>query len=146
MALNSGGAEKLIPWGEGSDTRRERLSHPGYGLLSESADFAEAVGRDGLVCIGPTAASIRRMGDKVSAKRAMIEAGVPGVPGSEGAPTDSTPAPPDGRDLRARRPHRRSRRESGLLTSVSVQCGERRRARRARRAACRQRYAGSLTG
>jgi hypothetical protein len=93
MALNSGGAEKLIPWGEGSDTRCERPSHPGYGFLSESADFAEAVGRDGLVCIGPTAASIRRMGDKVSAKRAMIEAGVPGVPGSEGAPTDSTPAP-----------------------------------------------------
>ncbi|QQB79111.1 hypothetical protein I6H87_27930 [Cupriavidus necator] len=92
MALNSGGAEKLIPLGEASDTRRERPSHPGYGFLSESADFAKAVGRDGLG-IGPTAASIRRMGDKVSAKRAMIEAGVPGVPGSEGAPTDSTPAP-----------------------------------------------------
>ena len=93
MALNSGGAEKWIPLGEASDTRRERPSHPGYGFLSESADFAEAVGRDGLVCIGPTAASIRRMGDKVSAKRAMIEAGVPGVPRSEGALADSTPAP-----------------------------------------------------
>ncbi|SCU75283.1 acetyl-CoA carboxylase, biotin carboxylase subunit [Cupriavidus necator] len=66
--------------------------HPGYGFLSESADFAEAVERDGLVFIGPSAASIRRMGDKVSAKRAMIEAGVPCVPGSEGALTDDLQA------------------------------------------------------
>ncbi|MGH8783632.1 MAG: acetyl-CoA carboxylase biotin carboxylase subunit [Cupriavidus necator] len=66
--------------------------HPGYGFLSESADFAEAVERAGLVFIGPTAASIRRMGDKVSAKRAMIEAGVPCVPGSEGALTDDLQA------------------------------------------------------
>ncbi|AGW94095.1 acetyl-CoA carboxylase biotin carboxylase subunit [Cupriavidus sp. DF5525] len=66
--------------------------HPGYGFLSENADFAEAVENAGLVFIGPTAASIRRMGDKVSAKRAMIEAGVPCVPGSEGALTDDLPA------------------------------------------------------
>ncbi|BDB24076.1 acetyl-CoA carboxylase biotin carboxylase subunit [Cupriavidus sp. TA19] len=66
--------------------------HPGYGFLSENADFAQAVEDAGLVFIGPTAASIRRMGDKVSAKRAMIEAGVPCVPGSEGALTDDMQA------------------------------------------------------
>ena len=59
--------------------------HPGYGFLSENADFAERVEKSGFAFIGPTAASIRIMGDKVSAKRAMIKAGVPCVPGSEGA-------------------------------------------------------------
>ena len=59
--------------------------HPGYGFLSENADFAERVERSGFVFIGPTADSIRLMGDKVSAKNAMIRAGVPCVPGSEGA-------------------------------------------------------------
>jgi acetyl-CoA carboxylase biotin carboxylase subunit len=59
--------------------------HPGYGFLSENADFADRVEKSGFVFIGPTADSIRLMGDKVSAKRAMIEAGVPCVPGSEGA-------------------------------------------------------------
>lgn len=59
--------------------------HPGYGFMSERADFAEAVEKAGLTFIGPTAASIRLMGDKVSAKKAMLEAGVPCVPGSEGA-------------------------------------------------------------
>ncbi len=58
--------------------------HPGYGFLSENADFAERVEQSGFVFIGPTAASIRIMGDKVSAKQAMIKAGVPCVPGSEG--------------------------------------------------------------
>ena len=58
--------------------------HPGYGFLSENADFAERVEQSGFVFIGPTAASIRTMGDKVSAKQAMIKAGVPCVPGSEG--------------------------------------------------------------
>ena len=66
--------------------------HPGYGFLSESAGFAAAVEDAGLVFIGPTSASIRRMGDKVSAKRAMLEAGVPCVPGSEGALTDDVHA------------------------------------------------------
>ena len=61
--------------------------HPGYGFLSENADFAERVEKSGFAFIGPTAASIRLMGDKVSAKRAMIKAGVPCVPGSEGALT-----------------------------------------------------------
>jgi acetyl-CoA carboxylase biotin carboxylase subunit len=64
--------------------------HPGYGFLSENADFAERVERSGFVFIGPTPESIRIMGDKVSAKQAMIKSGVPCVPGSEGAlPEDS---------------------------------------------------------
>ncbi len=62
--------------------------HPGYGFLSENADFAERVERSGFVFIGPTSESIRLMGDKVSAKQAMIKSGVPCVPGSEGALPD----------------------------------------------------------
>ena len=65
--------------------------HPGYGFLSENADFAERVEQSGFVFIGPKAETIRLMGDKVSAKDAMKRAGVPCVPGSEGAlPDDST--------------------------------------------------------
>jgi acetyl-CoA carboxylase biotin carboxylase subunit len=65
--------------------------HPGYGFLSENADFAERVEQSGFVFIGPTADVIRLMGDKVEAIRAMKAAGVPCVPGS-GGPLGDDPA------------------------------------------------------
>jgi acetyl-CoA carboxylase biotin carboxylase subunit len=63
--------------------------HPGYGFLSENADFSERVEKSGFVFIGPRADTIRLMGDKVSAKIAMKKAGVPCVPGVEGALPDN---------------------------------------------------------
>jgi acetyl-CoA carboxylase, biotin carboxylase subunit len=62
--------------------------HPGYGFLSENADFAEMVEAHGLTFIGPSPAHIRMMGDKIAAKTAMASLGVPLVPGSDGAIED----------------------------------------------------------
>ncbi|MBL7800114.1 MAG: acetyl-CoA carboxylase biotin carboxylase subunit [Chitinophagales bacterium] len=58
--------------------------HPGYGFLAENADFAELCAKYSIKFIGPTAAQIRKMGDKITAKETMIKAGVPCIPGSEG--------------------------------------------------------------
>ena len=63
--------------------------HPGYGFLSENADFAEKVQQSGFTFIGPNPDTIRMMGDKISAKKAMIEAGIPCVPGSGGPLSDN---------------------------------------------------------
>lgn len=62
--------------------------HPGYGFLSENAEFAETVEAHGMVFIGPTAEHIRMMGDKITAKTTMADLGVPLVPGSDGALPD----------------------------------------------------------
>ena len=63
--------------------------HPGYGFLAENAEFAEICEASNLTFIGPTAEQIRKMGDKVEARRTMAEAGVPVIPGSEQAITDA---------------------------------------------------------
>jgi hypothetical protein len=74
--------------------------HPGYGFLSENADFADAVAAAGLVFIGPQAASMRKMGSKAGAKELMAAAGVPVVPGYTGEDQDRRAAAARGR------PHR----------------------------------------
>ena len=104
--------------------------HPGYGFLSENADFAERVEKSGFQFIGPTADSIRIMGDKVSAKQAMIKAGVPCVPGSEGElPDDPRANSPDRQERGLPRHHQSrwrwwwTRHARGAHRSCFDQCG-----------------------
>ena len=66
--------------------------HPGYGFLSENADFAERVEKSGFIFIGPRPETIRTMGDKLSAIKAMKDVGIPCVPGSDSALGDDMPA------------------------------------------------------
>ena len=62
--------------------------HPGYGFLAENAEFSEICDRSDIVFIGPTPHQIRSMGDKATARRTMVELGVPTVPGSDGVVSD----------------------------------------------------------
>ena len=73
--------------------------HPGYGFLSENANFAEMVEEHGFTFIGPSADHIRLMGDKIAAKVAVIAAGIPVVPGSKGAIRDAAHALEEGRKI-----------------------------------------------
>ncbi len=70
---------------EAAKQSKAQAIHPGYGFLSESAEFAKAVAKAGLVFVGPSASAIAAMGNKAEAKRRMIKAGVPCVPGYEGS-------------------------------------------------------------
>ena len=74
--------EKVI---EAALRTKAQAIHPGYGFLSENAEFSEMVEQAGLIFIGPRAEAIRTMGDKLSAKEAVAGFGVPLVPGSKGA-------------------------------------------------------------
>jgi acetyl-CoA carboxylase biotin carboxylase subunit len=66
--------------------------HPGYGFLSENARFAEIVGAHGITFIGPKPEHIRIMGDKITAKKTVKDAGIPVVPGSDGGSRDEEEA------------------------------------------------------
>ena len=66
--------------------------HPGYGFLSENADFSDRCKKEGIIFIGPSGDSIRKMGDKITARQTMIKAGVPVVPGTTEPITDETKA------------------------------------------------------
>ncbi len=81
--------EKII---EIAKKSRAEAIHPGYGFLSENAEFAEAVQKAGLIFIGPPAEAIRLMGNKTAARKRMIAHGVPTVPGTEDAISDPASA------------------------------------------------------
>jgi 3-methylcrotonyl-CoA carboxylase alpha subunit len=74
---------------EAANVSGAQAIHPGYGFLSENAEFAEACGRAGIVFIGPPPAAIRAMGSKIDAKRLMESSGVPLVPGFHGDEQDA---------------------------------------------------------
>ena len=82
-------AEKII---EAAKKHRAKYIHPGYGFLSERPHFVEAVEKAGLVFVGPSANSMRVMGDKIEARQTVDRLGVPGVPGSPGAVKDAKEA------------------------------------------------------
>nr|WP_246188519.1 biotin carboxylase N-terminal domain-containing protein [Nitratireductor arenosus] len=90
-AVRIGGAQASLSYLDGDAVIAAALAtgaeaiHPGYGFLSENADFAEACQAAGLVFVGPPPDAIRVMGDKARAKAVMVEAGVPVVPGYDGA-------------------------------------------------------------
>src|SRR5580698_6972313 len=73
-------ADKIL---DAAKRHQAEAIHPGYGFLSENADFAEAVNSAGIVFIGPPAEAIRKMGSKTAARRLAIAAGAPVVPGTE---------------------------------------------------------------
>ncbi|MBM3315229.1 ATP-grasp domain-containing protein, partial [candidate division WOR-3 bacterium] len=73
--------------------------HPGYGFLAENAEFVEATGSCKLVFIGPTAETMRMLGDKIAARKTMADAGVPVTPGSDGEVRDAKEAAKAGKAI-----------------------------------------------
>jgi acetyl-CoA carboxylase biotin carboxylase subunit len=68
--------------GSAAEVTDAEAIHPGYGFLAESAEFSEKVKQSGFIFVGPEADTIRKMGDKIEAKKAMIASGIPCVPGN----------------------------------------------------------------
>ncbi len=115
-------------------TAREAI-HPGYGFLSENAEFAEACAAAGVVFIGPPPAAIRAMGSKAAAKALMADAGVPLVPGYHGddqdpallrreAGADRLPGADQGQRRRRRQGHARGHRGDRFAGALALAQGE----------------------